>query len=132
MATMYLGNQRSTAYRLIFRSPEHKSAQGELLWSPHLFASSERQHLCNQWCNSDETSQQASSQRLQIYFSLWIYAEFWFPWQPKESNFKFFVYNGLHIFKLLCRIVPLVTLYQIPSSHVDKSKHGTIGRCCFA
>ena len=43
------------------------------------------------------------------------------PWQPKEKNFFYPQYPVGRFFKLFCRNVSWVTLYQIPSSQVDWS-----------
>ena len=57
-----------------------------------------------------------------------IHAEFLFPWLK-----FFFSQTGWQIFKQFCRNVLWITLYQIPSSHVDLSKNMAVrGRGYFA
>ena len=67
----------------------------------------------------------------------WIHAKFWFPWQPKEKHsehLKSLLLGKCQAnFQIICRNVPRVTLYQIPSSHVDWSNTmAAKGLCYFA
>ena len=53
-----------------------------------------------------------------------IHAKLWFPWQQNNFVLEFYIaQTGWQVFKLFCWNVPWITLYQIPSSHVDWSKN---------